>query len=320
MMTRFVISVIVIALCRALLPGASQAKPLEDYDWIEVSTDRFRIRTIRGERAALKYARELALLLKVVPRQLRYLRHEANDPVTFYVLRYANQVEELLHDERPWFAVDLWYQGLPAERSVVMGTFSGTRNSIDYVLARYWFGGGLIGDPLHWWQEGLVEYFRYTGINRGFYYFGAGVQNRLESPAVVRDAMELILAPTTRMQLTPIDRRVYQYYAHRLIRFLMENRKSWDDFALRLRLYIDLVDDGADYRTAFGKAFEMTMDELAEGVSEHGRTCCTRYKVPLEILEADFDPQLNDLERDTIKAALDAMSASALETLPESAR
>ena len=157
MMTRFVISVIVIALCLALLPGASQAKPLEDYDWIEVSTDRFRIRTIRGERAALKYARELALLLKVVPRQLRYLRHEANDPVTFYVLRYANQVEELLHDERPWFAVDLWYQGLPAERSVVMGTFSGTRNSIDYVLARYWFGGGLIGDPLHHSNVTLVK-------------------------------------------------------------------------------------------------------------------------------------------------------------------
>jgi hypothetical protein len=164
---------------------------------------------------------------------------------------------------------------------------------------------------MHWWQEGLTEYFRYTGIDRGHYYFGGGAQRRADSPDAIRTAIELITTPTTYGQLTPGDRGKFRYHSYRLMRFLMDNRKSWDDLTLRLGLYIDMVEDGADYQEAFEKAFDLTMDELAREMSEHGRNCCYRYKVPLETLEADFDPQVNELDRDTIKAALQAISASA---------
>ena len=310
MLTRLVVTLTVAALFLALPVKPAQSKPLEDYDWVEVATDDFRIRSIRSERTTLGYARELALLVKVVPTELKTLRRKDAEPVTFYVLRNSGQAEELFREEKPWYSRDVWFFEAEEEQSLVVGGFSKPRGSIAYVYARYLFGGGGKDAPLHWWQEGLTEYFRYAGIDDGDYYFGSSAAKRVESPEAVRVGLDLITTPATDHQLTPDDRGTYRYYAYRLTRFLTENSRSWENFVLRLTLYIDLVEDGADYPGALEKAFGISMDELARKVSEHGQTCCARYKVDLNTLEEDFDPRVSEIDRESISAALEAISTS----------
>jgi hypothetical protein len=173
----FVGLVVAAALLLTLPNGSAQAKSLEDYDWIEVETEHFRLRSIRGKRATLKYARELTLFINVMPEEIRQLTRAGSGFVTIYLLR-----------------------------------------------------------------------------------------------------------------------------------FLMDNKESWEDLANRLRNYIQLVGNDADYQSAFEEAFDMTMQELAAGISEHGQRCCTRYKVDLEVIEKGFDPEVRKLDRDTIKEALEEIS------------
>ena len=312
-MIRLIALVILPALFIALPAAPAQAKALEDYDWVEVETDHFRMRSIRGKRATLKYARELTLFINVIPPEIRRLQSAGSEQVTIYLLRDTGQLEELIYGDRPWHRANPAVYWDPYDKTIALALFADVRRNLDYMYARYLFGGGDSrlfggGEELHWWQEALVEYYRQTGIRRGEFYFGSSSPTVMQSAEEMREAINLILSPASRISLPQDDQRAFIYYSHRLLRFLMENKQSWEDLANRLRRYIDLVEDDANYQRAFEEAFDITMDELAAGMSEHGERCCKRYKIDLERLEKDFEPQVRELDRDTIKEALARIS------------
>ena len=309
----FIGLIVAAALLLALPTAPANAKSLEDYDWIEVETEHFRLRSIRGKRATLKYARELTLVINVMPEEIRQLTSAGAGFVTIYLLRDTGQLEELIYGDRPWHRANpavSWDRG---NQTIALALFTDVRSNLDYMYARYIFGGGdsrLFGsdEMLHWWQEGLVEYYRQTGIRRGEYYYGSSSPRVMQSEAELLEIFDLILQPASRIGLAQDDQRAFIYYSHRLLRFLMDNKESWEDLANRLRRYVQLVGNDVDYQSAFEEAFDMTMQELAAGMSEHGQRCCSRYKVDLEVIEKDFDPEVRKLDRDTIKEALEEIS------------
>ncbi len=306
----------------AMLAAPASAKELDEYDWVEVETEHFVMRSIRGKRATLKYARELTMFINVIPKEIREIRRDRPGKMTLYLLRDTTQVDELIYGDRHWLYTNpalYWDHGA---RTVVMGLFTDVRRNLDYVYARYLFGGGgseVFGDEemLQWWQEGFIHYYSSTDTRRGYYYFGTSSRSVTDSPEEYRETLDAILNPVSRLDLSTDQRISYVFYSHRLLRFLMDSRESWADLGDRLNRYIRLTGSGTAFQSAFEEAFEMSMDELAAALSKHSQNCCTRYKIPLEAVEKGFDPQVRELDRETIRQALNEITERAQASQPD---
>ena len=321
-MTKIFASIVSAALVSAMLITQAFARELYEYDWIEVETEHFVMRSILGERATLKHARELNRFIEVIPGEIRHLPRDGADNVTLYLLRDSIQVDELMFGDRPRLGTNPWMYREPGTRTVVIGLATDVRRSLDYVYARYLFGAWGNTTPedrelLHWWQEGLVRYYSYTDARRGYFYFGRSSRGFTDNPEQYHEILDVILNPASRPDLPNDDQWVYVFYSHRLMRFLIENKESWADLGDRLKRYIRLTSNGTAYQSAFEEAFSMTMDELAAALSEHSRTCCTRYKIPLEVVDNNFIPQVRELDRETIRQALNEMTERAKAPYPD---
>lgn len=291
----------------AVLFAASQAtaRPLQDYDWIEVRTENFVIHSVLSERQTLMTARYFELVRRAIAPSLLPWNRDKPVPDTVFLVKGTAQIREL------GYPSDTWYYADSENRDfIVIGADVDSYRAAAPAYLRFLVGGSSTREHVLWYEEGLVYLFRDARIDKDEFVFGGYRGSRAIAVDGRQRAVARLFSEMDHTRLSGQRHRTLFWDSWVLVRFLIEG-EGWTTFGDKLSMHVDQVDRGVDAKQSFESVFRIPFDQLGDLVTAFVvERCCVQYGYKLDALLSEFEFEVSSVERPQVSLGLAHVAAS----------
>jgi hypothetical protein len=296
------ITIVLLGVCMACL---ASAKPVQDYDWLEVRTENFLIYSLLSERQTLSTARYFEALRPAIPPNLLPWNKDRPVPDTVFLLKGTEQIRELGYPHDTWYLSDSSNLDF-----IVIGADVNSHRAVASAYLRFLIGGKSTREHVLWYEEGLVYLFRDAEIDNDQFLFGNFRGSRALAADDRQRALDRLFSGMDHTRLSGQRHRTLFWDSWVLVRLLIEG-DGWQTFGDKLRIYVEQVDRGVDARQAFESVFRIPFDQLGRRATEFVvERCCNKYGHELSSLLPTFEYEVSEPDRAKVSLALAGVAAS----------
>ena len=301
-LTRFVLSFFIAT--SILVVDHAYARELEDYEWIEVRTKNFHIRSRQNEKKTIELARYLEMFRVAVATMTNVGEVQSPIPTEIYALKSQSDFKEIGIGSN---IAGIFRSGVRSNNIVIRNTAGARETSIimheyAHFLAR---SHGQFQYP-RWFNEGFAEYLSGARALSKNFEIGLYPEHRASSFAYLDwIPMRKIIAAEDLDDWNP--RRVSMFYAESwaLVHYLLNRRDKESHFSQDMARYLQAIDSGEEWVSAFESAFGATPGRLDNEVRhyvERGRFPIYVFKI--DELLPNFAPEVASLTREEVSLEL----------------
>ena len=280
------------------------AKPLEDANWLEVTTPNFQIHSLLSEDKTVELVRHLELLRVAVPRLTKAKVATAAIPTEIYAVRSRSDFRKFgIHRN----AAGSFSPGLRTNTILIRNSSSIEESSVimhEYVHDLLRANEGFYVP--RWFSEGISEYYGASIIKGENFEVGRRPKHRipaLERLVSARGQLDwinsnILLDSSASQDLSGRSRAVFYSQSWLLIHYLQHAEKKPVSATDGFRRFAELVNSGADEVQSFAEAFQIEASSLKSELKSYLKhQCCGYFPIRIKQLLPEFSPTIKELTR-----------------------
>lgn len=291
-----------------LTQPAAVAKETEERDWIEVSTENFRLFSALNEKESVDLVRQLESFRRVISMVANISDVESPIPTEIYAMRGR---KDFLRVGAPKEAGGIFVPGLRSNLIVIRDVPGA--EEVPIIVHEY--AHFLLADHSRlnyprWYNEGLAEYVSAPQERPGMFVVGGVQESRVKSMSWFRWLpLRDVIDPQDMQDWSREKRTMFYTSSWALVHYLHHGPMK-QSLPEDLGNYIKLLDAGTGNIEAFEDAFDVSVDDIDRdvrryfGEGESGARMIPGYVLDINDVIPDFAADIREISEDEVSLAL----------------
>lgn len=299
---------LLLALCLSCSATGFAEQALEEREWLQVTSENFRIKTVLSEERTTELLRHLEIMRSSLGSNSGEF---ANDTIARTVILAVDNHEDYVSVGAPDYSAGFFFSDVRENAILIEDTDESS--GVQVILHEYAHylnkQAGRIRYP-RWYEEGNAEYLSHSRLRNQAFEFGLAPKQHLASLSFAAwMPLRTMLEVTDTSMLVETDGALFYGQAWLLVHYLHSRPDADQAVPAMLQEYARLVSDGSPTISAFEEAFSVEIDVLEAALLKYflDKQFVNR-SVPADTALTGFVARTRDLSKAEAQLALAQMA------------